>query len=378
MASGLSDRLSAEIELLGYDHPDRTAALRIIVGDGVHPADRVDRDLEALLHAVRAQKLNIDLVLGARQDQGLVGACLAVASPGRSALTMLGPGGDDAHGFETRGTKGRRDAGGNRDEGTKGRRDGGEERHEGTKARRGIRNPQSAIPNPQSPIVNRQSSIVNSVGVSLLRRLQHEAWQRGVVFLQALLIPNSNRTARIYLASGFKYLAELVYQNRSLSEPIPPMRLPEDLNYLTYTHDLRERFINVLDATYVESHDCPALSGLRDTCDVLVGHRHTGIHHAGLWHLALQGDTPVGVLLITGVPNRESLEIVYMGVTAGARGRRIGDALLSLAIELGRQRGMKTLTLAVDSTNRPACRLYERWGFFEVGRRRAWISCARF
>ena len=111
--------------------------------------------------------------------------------------------------------------------------------------------------------------------------------------------------------------------------------------------------------------------------DVLLGHRHTGLADPeGLWHLALRGGEPVGLILLAGVHHRSCLEVVYMGVSADARGQQVGDALLSLAFDIGRRRGVRTLTLAVDSTNAYARRLYERNGFVEMARRRAWI-CRR-
>jgi len=61
-------------------------------------------------------------------------------------------------------------------------------------------------------------------------------------------------------------------------------------------------------------------------------------------------------------------------VAAEARGKAVGNALLAKALGRATERGRTTVTLAVDSINEPARRLYERWGFREISRRRAWIS----
>ena len=100
----------ADIVPLGDDDPARTAALRLVVGGQAgprvadtrttpaagRPADPVSRNLDLLLRTVQAQGLGIDVVLGARRGRHLIGACAAVVSPGRTAMTLLGPCDDDA------------------------------------------------------------------------------------------------------------------------------------------------------------------------------------------------------------------------------------------------------------------------------------------
>jgi ribosomal protein S18 acetylase RimI-like enzyme len=55
----------------------------------------------------------------------------------------------------------------------------------------------------------------------------------------------------------------------------------------------------------------------------------------------------------------------------------VGDRLLAEAVACCRRRGCPLLTLAVDSSNAPARRLYARWGFVETERRLAWIADCR-
>jgi ribosomal protein S18 acetylase RimI-like enzyme len=76
------------------------------------------------------------------------------------------------------------------------------------------------------------------------------------------------------------------------------------------------------------------------------------------------------------VLRRPSLEVVYMGVSAHARGRSIGNALLARAVDACERRQCERIVLAVDRENEPAVRLYARWGFAEITRRRAWIASA--
>jgi ribosomal protein S18 acetylase RimI-like enzyme len=55
----------------------------------------------------------------------------------------------------------------------------------------------------------------------------------------------------------------------------------------------------------------------------------------------------------------------------------VGDELLQAALDYARRLGAPTLSLAVDSTNAPARRLYARWSFHETMRRRAWMAALR-
>lgn len=314
LSSGGNRLSKPAIEVLNPDHPDRLAALRIILGGESKSLVQVDRQVQALLDSAERQSLRVDLILAARIGARLVSACVAVESPGRTALVFLGP----------------------------------------TCDRNGV----------------------DACGVDLLKEMQVQAWARDVVLLQTMLETDLNEVAIVYRDAGFRYLAELVYLDRPLSEPKPPKRNSGQLAHLTYSSELDEQFIDALRASYMESQDCPKLTALRDVRDVLLGHRHTGIYEPELWFLAVRGSKPVGVLLMAGVWGRSCLEIVYMGVVAGERGKNIGDALLSLAIDVGRSRGLEYLTLAVDSTNVHAWRLYQRWGFVEAARRRVWIATA--
>jgi [ribosomal protein S18]-alanine N-acetyltransferase len=67
------------------------------------------------------------------------------------------------------------------------------------------------------------------------------------------------------------------------------------------------------------------------------------------------------------------VELVYLGPTVQARGRGLGDHLMLLALATTARREFKDLSLAVDSANAPAMRLYRRHGFKRVGRRLALV-----
>ncbi len=85
--------------------------------------------------------------------------------------------------------------------------------------------------------------------------------------------------------------------------------------------------------------------------------------------------------------NRKILGYVGLRVLAGEahlttiavkeeeRGKGIGECLLIFAIEFSQQRGARSLTLEVRTSNLPAQSLYRKYGFVEAGiRRRYYIE----
>ena len=60
--------------------------------------------------------------------------------------------------------------------------------------------------------------------------------------------------------------------------------------------------------------------------------------------------------------DRPACELVYMGVVPEHRGTGLGRALVGQAIRKTRDLGGQVLTVAVDSNNTPARKLYEEAG----------------
>ncbi|MDQ0747944.1 GNAT superfamily N-acetyltransferase [Streptomyces africanus] len=79
---------------------------------------------------------------------------------------------------------------------------------------------------------------------------------------------------------------------------------------------------------------------------------------AGYLHLGFP--TPVAA-------NRHVLQIQGLAVAEEARGRGVGRALVRAAVDEGRRRGARRLTLRVLGHNAPARRLYEAEGFVVEG-----------
>lgn len=303
---------SCETRLLGRDDPDFVRALRLIVSSATGSEPDADRRVSELLRIVESRGLTLDLVFGAFQQGKLAASCVGVESPGRMALVYLPP---------------------------------------------------------RSSYSSRSASLV-----AALQALQACAWERSIVILQALVSPEDAASAAVLKRGGFRFLAELAYQDCLIATaPDSPRRCP-GLRFVTYSPLTHPQFVETLDRTYVGSLDCPALTGVRETPDVLAAHQAAGVFDPRLWLLALHEQKPVGILLLSQVLSRPALEVVYMGVVADARGLGVGDALLDCAVTQCRRRGLDHLTLAVDAENTPALNLYARWGFFETARRRAWMA----
>lgn len=197
---------------------------------------------------------------------------------------------------------------------------------------------------------------------------------RSELMLQALLEPHEREHARALGSTGFTYLARLQYLQRDCALPPPPCRASTELEWVSFSTEHRPLFLAALERSYEETLDCPKLRGLRSTESILRGHEASGPHDGHMWWVARHGEEPVGIILLTYVPHRNAIEIVYVGVSLGWRGAGNADALMRRAVDVGSARRAQHLTLAVDSGNVPARRLYARWGFTPFAARDAWIA----
>jgi len=70
-------------------------------------------------------------------------------------------------------------------------------------------------------------------------------------------------------------------------------------------------------------------------------------------------------------------ELANMAVAPAFRGRGLGGFLLSRVLETARERGVEAVFLEVRVSNGRASRLYERFGFTDVGTRRDYYDSPR-
>lgn len=200
-----------------------------------------------------------------------------------------------------------------------------------------------------------------------------DASAAGVVLVQSMLDPQDTLGRETLAQAGLTELATLSYMERRPPLVGPTTALPEGLALVSYSAARHEQFKETIASTYRDTLDCPALSGLRDIDDVIAGHKAVGPFEPALWQLLLEGAKPVGVLLLSAVPARNALELVYLGLIPEARGRGYGQLLMNRTLSLATRRACALATLAVDSSNVPALRLYRHSGYWRVAERLAMI-----
>jgi len=215
---------------------------------------------------------------------------------------------------------------------------------------------------------------VKAVVVQLLERAARLASQRDILFLQAMVAPDSTDESAVYRQAGFQEMAQLIYLESDLTRFILAARSAPEVQWVTYIESSHELFARVVEGTYEESLDCGSFNGMRDMQDILASHRAVGEFDPQCWAIGMIGSVPVGVILLNLIPERCSYEVVYMGVLKHYRGQGYGATLLRRAVSVAREQGVITLSLSVDARNAPAFRLYKRFGFKEVSRRNAWIK----
>jgi mycothiol synthase len=213
--------------------------------------------------------------------------------------------------------------------------------------------------------------------VALIDRVCQAAGTRGVHLAQVLAEPGAVDMQRVYGECGFQQIAELLYLQSAIRRAPAPPRLPDGCAWHTYGEQTHSLFCRVIASTYMQSLDCPALSGLRDIEDIVAGHRASGEFDPRHWFALTRREEPVGVALLTRVPRVEMAELVYLGLTPEARGQGLGDVTMKQALWGVSQMGLQRLTLAVDSRNAPALKLYYRHGLGHIGSKTAMLRDLR-
>jgi len=194
----------------------------------------------------------------------------------------------------------------------------------------------------------------------------------GVTMAQTLLNSGEEEAVSELTQAGFRHFADLHYM--ACTSVSFPSQLPDSqFTYLAWSPEHEDRFQRVIEATYDQTLDCPALNGVRPTSEVLAGYRATGVFRPENWRLITGGQGDLGCLLLADHPAADQIELVYMGIVPGARGRRLGFELTRHAQWLTRCAGRSRLVLAVDAANRPAIDVYLAAGFFAWDRRSVFL-----
>lgn len=153
--------------------------------------------------------------------------------------------------------------------------------------------------------------------------------------------------------------------------------------FTRYTSTMKDRLIDVLQATYEDSFDFPVLNGQRETTDVLDSYLDDSETAGDYWFVVCREEVTnmgsyndVGCLLLS-VPAARSgmsnIELLYFGVISEERGKGLGGAILRQAQQIAKTLGLG-LIAQVDASNQFAVDVYKRLGFNEYDARRLFIK----
>jgi ribosomal protein S18 acetylase RimI-like enzyme len=209
---------------------------------------------------------------------------------------------------------------------------------------------------------------------ALVRSALNRLRAGGAKVAQAIIRPEDHVLAEPLVRGGFRHITDLCYLRHPLCAGPPPTAfVPQILSLQAYGLADGLLFEQILLRTYEGTLDCPELNGLRTAEEILAGHRAQGNHDPALWWLAFRSGAPVGVLLLTAMPEWDSLDIAYLGVVPEARRQGIGKQLALHALHEARAREVVQVTLAVDERNRAAMEMYRRLGFIRHERREVYL-----
>lgn len=192
----------------------------------------------------------------------------------------------------------------------------------------------------------------------LWSKLESLLQARGVDYVQAILPPDidSSPLERVGLAT----IARLSFLSVRVVDSTPP---ETDLQFETYRESEAARLRDLVERTYVDSADCPAVEGMRSLDDVLDGYRGAGNYDPSNWFFVTRDNEDVGCLLLADHPANQQFELVYMGLVAPARGQGLGATLAEMAKAKTAAAGRNQIFVSVDTQNQPALQAYTRCGF---------------
>ena len=182
-------------------------------------------------------------------------------------------------------------------------------------------------------------------------------------FAQIMFEPDTAEQVRpALLAAGFSHLAELLYMHRSAYDPVPIQPI-DQTTWLTLADTGEAAFADLIRRTYIDSLDCPGLTGMRTMQDVLDSHRGAGEFDPRGWYLLQHRGQPAGVLITVRTPLRTSLEVVYVGLVPAARGKGLGRLCMHRAIQRARDLALaRSPSPSMPPTSPPAASMTP-WAF---------------
>lgn len=213
-----------------------------------------------------------------------------------------------------------------------------------------------------------------SAGKRLLDAATQQAFRQGVKIVQALKDPEEALEIQRLQSAGFVHAADLLYM--ACEEDCFPVQAPVGgLRFESLSDSADPRLARIIQSTYRNSLDCPAVDGVRPLEDVLQGYCATGNFDPQRWLLAVpnlaghEAEQDIGCLLLNDHPEHDQLELIYMGVAPEFRAKGYGGEIVREALWRARLAGRRRVVLAVDEANNPGVRMYAAAGFYSFARK---------
>jgi ribosomal protein S18 acetylase RimI-like enzyme len=197
---------------------------------------------------------------------------------------------------------------------------------------------------------------------------------QGAKMVQCLLAESEASAAPVLLRNGFRHITRLWYMRHDLDHFSQDNQQLPVLQLEPYSHCSPQNFERILLATYENSVDCPEITGVRSGSEIIAGHKAQGRHNPNRWWLAYAHQQPVGVLLLTEMPEGPGWDLSYLGLIREARGEGVGRSLVEHALLACRTEGASCLTLSVDGRNQAAIKLYHNRGFHAYDEREVFLD----
>jgi hypothetical protein len=110
------------------------------------------------------------------------------------------------------------------------------------------------------------------MAAALLQKAIEFAIVNRATIVQCLLLTDAGPEAELLRQAGLEHLADLLYLS-SAQEQFPDSQATLDLQFVPLSNVEPDRLAMILERTYEQTCDCPALNGMRSIDDVLEGYR---------------------------------------------------------------------------------------------------------
>jgi GNAT superfamily N-acetyltransferase len=212
----------------------------------------------------------------------------------------------------------------------------------------------------------------SNVAAALVARSLDVARALDIRVVQSLPLTDAGDDAQTLREAGFVHIADLLYLV-SLSAQFPTSRPASELEFIPQAENSLGDISHLVERTYHDTRDCPALNGVRAIDEVITGYRSIGRFRPDLWLIARTADGDAGCVILADHAPLGVWEIVYLGVLLESRGRGLGLDITRYAQWLAARENVERLVLAVDASNDPALAMYAAAGFVSWDRRSVFV-----